>query len=503
MGLSGPAADLRRLAQAEYRRVAQAEYHRVARSSFPGTPPSTRIDALPWYYLHDVSILHELTDSLAEAPITDREVIEGYRHDRAAWAKAGEPLALVRPASTAEVQVIARWSTRHRVPLVPRGAGSGISGGATASDGALVVSFERMQKIVEVDSAAMLARVQPGVLNAALKAAVAEHGLWYPPDPSSYEISSIGGNVATNAGGLCCVKYGVTSDYVLGLEAVLADGSLVRTGGKSRKDVAGYDLTRLLVGSEGTLALITEVTVRLRRRPPPARTLVALFDTLEASGAAVGQIVRSVDASLLEVMDRTSLRAVERHARIELDTNAAAMLIAQSDAAGHDELQRIAKLCAAAGGRDIAVAEDETESRLLLTARRLAYPALEKLGDVLVDDVAVPISKLAEMFARIERIAAQSGAHVATVAHAGDGNLHPLVVFNRNDAEDQARALAVFEQLMSEALALGGTITGEHGVGTLKRDYLPKQLGDTSIALQRRIKLAFDPMGLLNPGKVL
>jgi glycolate oxidase len=447
--------------------------------------------------------LNELAAILGEGLITDREVIEGYRRDRATWAAAGQPLALVRPMSTAEVQSIARWATCHRVPLVPRGAGSGISGGATASDGALIVSFERMQRILEVDPAAMLARAQPGVLNATLKVAAEAHGLWYPPDPSSYEISSIGGNVATNAGGLCCVKYGVTADYVLGLEAVLADGSLVRTGGKSRKDVAGYDLTRLLVGSEGTLALITEVTVRLRRRPPPARTLVAVFDTLESSGQAVSAIVRSVDASLLEIMDRAALRAVERHARLGLDADAAAMLIAQSDATDDADLRRIAAACEAAGGHGIAVAENETESRLLLTARRLAYPAIEKLGDVLVDDVAVPISRLAEMFGRIERIAAHSGAQVVTVAHAGDGNLHPLVVFDRNDPRDEARALSVFEQLMSEALALGGTITGEHGVGTLKRAYLPRQLGEDALSLQRRIKLAFDPLGLLNPGKVL
>jgi glycolate oxidase len=455
---------------------------------------SCKIDAM--------SKLQGLAALLGDGLITDREVIEGYRRDRTTWAQVGEPLAVVRPASTAEVQAIARWSTAQRVPLVPRGAGSGISGGATASDGALIVSFERMQQIIEIDSAAMIARVQPGVLNATLRAAVEPHGLWYPPDPSSYEISSIGGNVATNAGGLCCVKYGVTADYVMGLEAVLADGTVVRSGGKNRKDVAGYDLTRLLVGSEGTLALITEVTVRLRRQPSPAQTLVASFDSLQASGEAVNRIVRSVDASLLEIMDRASLQAVERHAHLELDVDAAAMLIAQSDVTHAGEVERIAEACAAVGGRDIAIAENATESRLLLTARRLAYPALEALGDVLVDDVAVPISKLAEMFARIERIAAESGALIATVAHAGDGNLHPLVAFDRNDPHDQARALSVFERLMTEALALGGTITGEHGVGTLKRDYLPKQLGADALALQRRIKLAFDPSGLLNPGKI-
>ncbi|MET0283466.1 MAG: FAD-linked oxidase C-terminal domain-containing protein [Polyangiales bacterium] len=448
-----------------------------------------------------MSSLHELA-FLGDGLITDPEVIEGYRRDRTTWAEPGVPLALVRPRSTYEVQAIARWSTKHRVPLVPRGAGSGISGGATASDGALIVSFERMKQIVELDSVAMLARVQPGVMNAELKRAASEQGLWYPPDPSSFEISSIGGNVATNAGGLCCVKYGVTADYVLGLEAVLSDGSVVRAGSKSRKDVAGYDLTKLLVGSEGTLALITEVTVRLRRRPPPSRTLVATFDTLETSGAAVAAIVRTADASLLEIMDRATLRAVERHAQLGLDVGAAAMLIAQTDA-GDRELQQIAAACEAVGGRDLVVSETETESRLLLAARRLAYPSLEKLGDVLVDDVAVPISRLAEMFARIEQLAARTGAHIATVAHAGDGNLHPLVVFDRRDPQDEARALSVFEQLMDDALALGGTITGEHGVGTLKRPYLARQLGEEMVALQRRIKLAFDPHGLLNPGKVL
>jgi glycolate oxidase len=386
---------------------------------------------------------------------------------------------------------------------VPRGAGTGLSGAATAADGCVVVSFERLNRVLLVDEASMLATVQPGLLNAQLKAAVSAYGLWYPPDPSSFDISTIGGNVATNAGGLCCVKYGVTGDYVLGLEAVLADGSVIRTGGRTRKDVAGYDLTRLLVGSEGTLALITEITVRLRRAPPPSRTLVAMFDTLEASGRAASSIVRSVDASLLEIMDRATLRAVEDHAHLELDTNAGAMLIAQSDTAGSGELEQIAAACTAAGSSTIALAENDNESRLLLTARRLAYPALERLGDVLVDDVAVPLARLAEMFRRIERVAAESGAMVATVAHAGDGNLHPLVVFNRADPADEARALQTFDALMTHALELGGTITGEHGIGTLKRGFLARQLGPTSLALQHRVKAAFDPLGILNPGKVL
>lgn len=450
-----------------------------------------------------MSALAELAAVLEGGLVSDPDIVDGYRRDRAAWAGAGQPLAVARPVSLRDVQELARWATRHRTPLVPRGAGTGISGAANASDGSIVVCFERMNRILEIDEAALLATVQPGVLNVELKQAADARGLWYPPDPSSFEISTLGGNVATNAGGFCCVKYGVTADYVLGLEAVLADGTVLRTGSRSRKNVAGYDLTRLLVGSEGTLALITEITFRLRRRPPPSRTLAASFDSLEASGIAVGSIVHAVDASLLEIMDRTTLRAIEAHARLDLDTRAAALLIASSDSAGPAELALMREACEAAGASFIAVAEDENESRLLLTARRLAYPSLERLGDVLVDDVAVPLSELPEMFRRIETIAATHQTTVATVAHAGDGNLHPLVVFDRRDREAVARAVATFEALMTEALALGGTITGEHGIGTLKRAYLPRQLGAASLELHHRLKAAFDPLGILNPGKVL
>ncbi|WP_437334925.1 FAD-binding oxidoreductase [Sorangium sp. So ce394] len=450
-----------------------------------------------------MSPLDELALTLRDGLVTDRDVIEGYRHDKALWAPGGWPLAVARPSSTADVQALARWATKHRTALVPRGAGTGVAGGATATDGCVVVSFERMNRILAIDEAAMLAVVQPGVLNGELKAAAQERELWYPPDPSSYAISTIGGNVATNAGGLCCVKYGVTSDYVLGLEAVLADGTALRTGGRSRKDVAGYDLTRLLVGSEGTLALITEITLRLRRRRPPATTLVATFGSLEASGRAVAAIVRSVDASMLEIMDRTAIRAVERFRPLDLDTEAAAMLIAQSDAPGSAELSCMQAACEAAGGTVVATTEDEGEGQMLLTARRLALTALEQLGTVLVDDVAVPLPQLPEMFRRIEAIVAARQTTVATVAHAGDGNLHPLVVFDRSDAAAEARAVATFNEVMAQALDLGGTITGEHGVGTLKRGLLTRQLGAASLALHHRIKDAFDPGGILNPGKVI
>ena len=447
--------------------------------------------------------LDELVALLGESVVTDPDVIESYRRDRAFWAAAGAPQALVRARATDEVQALARWATRHRVALVPRGAGTGVAGGASAIDGCVMLSFERMNRILAIDEAAMLAVVQPGALNIELKNAAHEVGLWYPPDPSSYDISSLGGNVTSNAGGLCCVKYGVTGDYVLGLEAVLANGDVVRTGGRCRKDVAGYDLTRLLVGSEGTLALITEITLRLRRQPPPSSTLIAMFDSLEASGHAVAAIVRTANASLLEIMDRACLRAVDEFAHLGLDTEAASLLIAQSDAPGELELSLMRDACEAAGATLVHTTADADEGRQLLVARRLALPAIERLGTVLLDDIAVPLPRLPEMFRRIEAIAAQSQTFVATVAHAGDGNIHPLIVFDPKDSAAEVRARTTFETLMTEALELGGTITGEHGVGSLKRGGLARQLGPVSLELQRRIKRAFDPDWILNPGKVL
>jgi glycolate oxidase len=450
-----------------------------------------------------MSPLQELERCLPGAITAERDVLESYRRDTASWAPAGAPLALARPATTEEVQVLARWATRHRVPLVARGAGTGVVGGANAIDGCVVVSFERMNRILELNEAAMYAVVQPGVLNVELKNAAHERGLWYSPDPSSYEISTLGGNVATNAGGLCCLKYGVTGDYVLGLEGVLANGERFRTGGRCRKDVAGYDLTRLLVGSEGTLALITELTLRLRRRPRPPGTLVALFSTLEAAGHATARIVHSLEPSLLELMDRHALRAVEAHARLGIDHDAAAMLIAQSDTGNVTELELLREACEGAGAQLVYVTEDRDEGILLLKARRLAYPALEKLGSVMIDDLSVPLAHLPEMLRRIDVAAAEHDVLVATVAHAGDGNIHPLIVFDERDEDSRSRARAVFERLMLDAVQLGGTISGEHGIGTLKADFLFRQLGVTSMQLHQVVKRAFDPFGILNPGKLL
>ncbi|WP_257457011.1 FAD-binding oxidoreductase [Archangium lipolyticum] len=454
-----------------------------------------------------VNLIRELASVLPpEALVTDPDVLEAHRRDQAGWAEAGVPGVLVRPASTAEVQAVLRVAAALRVPVVARGAGSGLSGGANATDGCVVLSLTRMNRILEIDRRGMLAVVQPGVLNGALKAAAAEQGLWYAPDPASWEFSTIGGNVATNAGGLCCVKYGVTGDAVLGLEAVLADGSVVRTGGRTVKNVAGYDLTRLFVGSEGTLGVVTEATLRLRPRPPPATTLVASFPTLVGAGAAVTEIMASTRPSVLELMDRTTVRAVESFKPLGLDVESAALLLARSDAGGEQgvaECTRMVAACEAAGATFVAHSADEAEGELLLVARRLAFPALERQGATLLDDVGVPLSRIAELLAAVELIAERRGVLIGTFGHAGDGNMHPTLVFDRNDPDAVARAKAAFDDILRVVLDMGGTITGEHGVGALKRPFLAAQLGPESLRLHHAIKTALDPLGLLNPGKLL
>jgi glycolate oxidase len=445
----------------------------------------------------------------ADRVLVDPDLTRGYAHDEAEWAPYGRPAAVVRPRSTEEVAATVRACARMRVPVVPRGAGTGLSGGANAVDGCVLLSLEAMREIVQVDPAERLAVVQPGVVNDDLRAAAAGHGLWYPPDPASSPWSTIGGNVATNAGGLCCVKYGVTRDYVLALEVVTADGEIVRLGRRTAKGVAGYDLVSLLVGSEGTLAVITEITVRLRPlRAAPTRTVVGFFDTLEQVGDAVARVIAAgLQPAIFELVDRHTLRAVEEWKRMSLPADAAALLLAQSDLpgpAGEAEAAAILAEFEAAGARDAMASTDEVEADALFAARRLAYPALEQRGDaILTEDVCLPRGLLATMLARIEAIAQRHQIFIANVAHAGDGNLHPLIITPRGDEATRKRSQAAFEEIVDTAIDLGGTVTGEHGVGLLKRRGMRRELGPGAMRLHRAIKAAWDPADLLNPGKVL
>ena len=431
--------------------------------------------------------------------VVDPDVVDGYRFDRARTVRPGRPAALVRATSTADVSTTLRLASRLGVPVVARGAGTGLSGGSSAIDGCITLSTERMRAI-SVDPAAMVATVQPGLLNTEVKAEARAHGLWYPPDPSSWEICSIGGNLATNAGGLCCVKYGVTTDYVLGVEVVLADGRVVRLGGRTIKDVAGYDLKRLFVGSEGTLGIITEATLRLRPPPPPASTVVATFGDVVDAGRAVTNVVASIRPAALELMDRAAVEAVERVRPMGLDPGIGALLLGQSDAGG-DEAPRIAAACEAAGATYVAITHDLDEGELLMGARRMAIPCVERLGTVLIEDVGVPIPQIPALVAAVASVAERTSTSIPVIGHAGDGNFHPLVTFDDADDDAVARAEVAFDEVMDAALALGGTVTGEHGVGTLKVGHLLRQLGPDVMDVTRTIKSALDPQGILNPGK--
>lgn len=434
--------------------------------------------------------------------VTDTERVDKYRWDRANDPNAGVPLAVVRAESTEHVQAAIRWAAKHGVAVVPRGAGTGLSGGASAIDGCLVISTERM-RAVEIDPLTRIAYVEPGLLNAELKAEAAKHGLWYPPDPSSYEICSIGGNVATNAGGLCCVKYGVTADYVLGLTVVLADGTAVELGGPRLKDVAGLSLTQLFVGSEGTLGIVTRIVLRLVPAQRTPSTLVAMFSSIDDATAAVLAISSRMRPSMLELMDRTSINAVEDMTHMGLDRSAEALLVVQSDEpASHArvEIAEVGALCEANNATEWFSTDDPDEGEQFVVARRLAIPALEQKGALLLEDVGVPLPALGALVRGIEEISASTDVLVAVVAHAGDGNTHPLVVFDPADAAQTARAQTAYDAIMRLAMSLGGTITGEHGVGRMKQPWLRDYLGPEVHDLNQRIKDALDPQGILNPG---
>ena len=454
----------------------------------------------------DATALSQLISSLPAGVVAvEPATLENYRFDWSRDEGAGTPLAVVRPTDVDQVQTVLRWASEHQIPVVPRGAGSGLSGGSSAVDAGVVLSMERMRAI-EIDTATRVAVVEPGAFNAEVKAAAAAHGLWYPPDPSSYDICSIGGNIATNAGGLCCVKYGVTTDYVLGLDVVLADGTKITLGGKRIKDVAGLSLLKLFVGSEGTLGVITRAILRLIPAQPVRSTLVAAFPSVAAAADAVVAIGATLRASMMELMDNASLNAVEDYRPMGLDREAGAMLLAQSDAPGDAralEIETMEAACELAGAKEVFVTDDPDEGELFVAARRAAFPAVEALGTLLLEDVGVPVPLLPELLAGIANIATTHDTQVPVVAHAGDGNTHPLVVYDPADEDARARAYVAFNEIMALAISLGGTITGEHGVGRAKKAALPHQLGPEVMALTRTIKNALDPHNILNPGAIL
>ncbi|MFJ8504158.1 FAD-binding oxidoreductase [Streptomyces avermitilis] len=431
---------------------------------------------------------------------TEAATLTAYATDRSGSRPEGTPLAVVHARRTEDVTVTLRHAHALRVPVVPRGAGTGLSGGASAGEGTLVLDLSGMNRIRELSADDQLAVVEPGVITAVLDRAAGAHGLRYAPDPASAALSTIGGNIATNAGGLRCAKYGVTRDSVLGLEAVLADGTVVGTGRRTVKGVTGYDLTALLTGSEGTLAVITSATVRLRPVPVATATLAACFDSFEAAAEASYAIGRAgIEPALAELVDGPVLHAIDPALR----ERGAALLLVQCDGAGAAAEAEVVARLLAPSATAVETTTDPVEAESLLAARRLALPALERLGRPLIEDIVVPRSRLAEAVREIRAISVRHDVPVFTMAHAADGNLHPIIVVDRSLPGLPDAAWEAAGEIFALALRLGGTLTGEHGVGVLKRQWVADELGPAAHALQRRIKRAFDPRGILNPGKCL
>ena len=432
--------------------------------------------------------------------ISDPEITATYSKDQAPFA-AHQPAALVLLAkSTEEVSRAVAYANAHGIPVVARGAGSGLSGGANATSSSLVISLEKMNSIIDIDERNMIARVQAGVVNLDLDKAAELKGLAYLPDPASRDWSTIGGNAATNAGGMCCVKYGVTSAHVRALTVVMADGQIIHLGSATKKAVTTLDLTRLMIGSEGTLGIITEIVVGLAVRPETPATIIATFPHIKSAAAAAAALLK-FKPSMLEIIDQTTLKAVESWHPLGFEI-AGSVLLMQLDE-DQDRADEVLKLCESFEMIDGAASTDAADAVEFIRVRKLAYPALERLGATLLDDVAVPISKIAELVERVEALSTKYDLTIGIFGHAGDGNMHPTIVHDHGDLKAQERAIAAFGEIVEIAQSLGGTASGEHGIGSIKQGFAAAELSPAVIELQRAIKKAFDPKGILNPGKKL
>ncbi len=447
------------------------------------------------------------------AEIVGRENLLATYEDRLTYAYDATPALehlpelAVRPRDTEQIAALLRFANEAHFHVVPRGSGTGLSGGSIPTDDCVVLLLPDWNQILDIDEENLTAWVQPGVITADLHAAVEARGLFYPPDPGSMKICTIGGNVAENSGGLRGLKYGVTKDYVMGLEVVLPTGECIVTGGKTVKDVAGYSLRDLFIGSEGTLGVFTRILVKLVPKPEAARTMMALFDTVEAAAEAVSAIIAArIVPSMLEFLDQTTIRCVEDFARIGLPTDVEALLLIEVDGRKpvvDEDAQRITELCRRHQARSMEVASGSEEAEQLKTARRAAFSALARVRPAtILEDATVPRSQVAVMVRRVQEIARKYDLMIGNFGHAGDGNLHPTCLVDERDADEMRRAEKAFEEIFAAALDLGGTITGEHGVGLAKKAFLPKQVGDPAIELMRKIKAVVDPNSVLNPGKV-
>ena len=447
------------------------------------------------------AILTELQKVLGEdvSLITDPSITSAYSRDQAPFAHSEPPLAVVIARDIETISKLLTFASAHKVPIVTRGAGSGLAGGANSTADSIVLSLEKMNEILEIDTKNLIARVQAGVINLDLDKAVKDHGLAYLPDPASREWSTIGGNVATNAGGMCCVKYGVTSQHVRAMTVVLASGEIVTLGSATKKAVTTLDLASLMIGSEGTLGVIVEITVALAQRPKSPSTLIATFATITEAARASTELL-AFGPSMLEIVDSTTIKAVESWKSLGFES-AGSVLILQVD--DGTDLNPAVALCQAMGAIDAMFSDDPADAADLIALRKLAYPALERMGMTLLDDVAVPLTKIADLVLEVEKIAAKNELTIAVFGHAGDGNLHPTIVFPHGDEAAAKRAAIAFSEIVEAAQSMGGTTSGEHGVGSIKRELAAKEMSPRVRELQVQIKSIFDPQNILNPNKKL
>jgi glycolate oxidase len=430
--------------------------------------------------------------------ISDPDITASYSRDQAPFASAAAPFAVLLARSAAEISIAVKYANENSIPVVTRGAGSGLSGGANSTADSLVISLEKMNQIIEIDTANQIARVQAGLINLDLDTAAKEFGLAYLPDPASRDWSSLGGNAATNAGGMCCVKYGVTGAHVRAMQVVLANGEIIELGKATKKSVTTYDLLHLFIGSEGTLGIITELTLNLEIRPAAPSTLIATFPSVTKAAAAAAALLQ-YRPSMLEIVDQTTLKAVQAWHPLGFEV-AGSVLLMQLDE-NHSLCEAALETCKQFDLIDGVYSDDPADAADLIRVRKLAYPALERMGATLLDDVALPITKIAEFVERVEKLSAEVNLTIGIFGHAGDGNMHPTIVHDHGDLAAAERAQRAFGQIVEIAQSLGGTASGEHGIGSIKPGFVTNEISKTVIDLQRAVKKVFDPNSILNPGK--
>ena len=430
--------------------------------------------------------------------ISDPDITASYSRDQAPFASAAAPFAVLLARSAAEISIAVKYANENSIPVVTRGAGSGLSGGANSTAGSLVISLEKMNQIIEIDTANQIARVQAGVINLDLDTAAKEFGLAYLPDPASRDWSSLGGNAATNAGGMCCVKYGVTGAHVRAMQVVLASGEIIELGKATKKSVTTYDLLHLFIGSEGTLGIITELTLNLEIRPAASSTLIATFPSVTKAAAAAAALLQ-YRPSMLEIVDQTTLKAVQAWHPLGFEV-AGSVLLMQLDE-NHSLCEAALETCKQFDPIDGVYSDDPADAADLIRVRKLAYPALERMGATLLDDVALPITKIAEFVECVEKLSKEVNLTIGIFGHAGDGNMHPTIVHDHGDLAAAERAQRAFAQIVEIAQSLGGTASGEHGIGSIKPGFVTNEISKTVIDLQRAVKKVFDPNSILNPGK--